>query len=119
MASIGKRIKELRDERGLTQTELADLLGVSQKTISSWEVDRTEPKMGMIEKVCAVLNCKKTDIIVEPLWELAKDVTARAAAEPVFEKYLQLSIENQLTVQILIDALLTEQKKREMDSLSG
>lgn len=61
--TIGKNIRSLRERRGLTQDELAALLSVSQKTVSSWEIDRTEPKMGMIERICMVLNCQKTDII--------------------------------------------------------
>ena len=34
---IGNFIKELRTEKGLTQKELADELGISNKTISKWE----------------------------------------------------------------------------------
>ena len=61
--SIGDNIKFWREHRNLKQSELAEELGVSDKTVSSWEINRTEPKMGMIEKICSVLNCKKTDII--------------------------------------------------------
>lgn len=61
--TVGKNIRIIRERQRLTQEELAKLLGVSQRTVSSWEVDRTEPKMGMIERLCKVLNCKKTDII--------------------------------------------------------
>ena len=52
-----------REKRNFKQSDLAEKLGVSDKTVSSWEINRTEPKMGMIEKICTVLNCKKTDII--------------------------------------------------------
>lgn len=61
--SIGENIKKWRELRNLKQSELAELLGVSDKTVSSWEINRTEPKMGMVEKISAALNCKKTDII--------------------------------------------------------
>lgn len=61
--SIGDNIKKWRELRNLKQSELAELLGVSDKTISSWEINRTEPKMGMVEKISIALNCKKTDII--------------------------------------------------------
>lgn len=61
--SIGKNIKQQRNKCGISQSELADLIGVSDKTISSWEIDRTEPKMGMVEKICTALKCKKTDIV--------------------------------------------------------
>lgn len=61
--NIGDNIKRIRELRGLKQSELAEILNISDKTVSSWEINRTEPKMGMIEKICQALNCKKTDII--------------------------------------------------------
>ena len=61
--SIGNNIKKWRAIRNLKQSQLAELVGVSDKTVSSWEINRTEPKMGMVEKICVALNCKKTDII--------------------------------------------------------
>ena len=36
--SIGKNIKSLRESRGLTQDELGKIIGVSGKTVSSWEL---------------------------------------------------------------------------------
>lgn len=63
--SIGDNIKKLRENKGWKQIELAQKIGVSDKTISSWEINRTEPKIGMIEKLCEVLKCKKTDIVGE------------------------------------------------------
>jgi len=41
--SIGETIKELRKERGLSQTQLASLLFVSQDTISLWELNKSLP----------------------------------------------------------------------------
>lgn len=61
--SIGKNIKRLRERADWTQVELAQRLGISDKTVSSWEIDRTQPKMGMVEKLADVLGCLKTDII--------------------------------------------------------
>ena len=61
--SIGDKIKKWREHRNLKQSELAEMLGVSDKTVSSWEINRTEPKMGMVEKISSALHCKKTDII--------------------------------------------------------
>lgn len=43
MEIFGKRMKELREERGLTQTEVAKSLGTSKQNISKWERNRIEP----------------------------------------------------------------------------
>lgn len=72
---IGNNIKKWRELRNLKQSELAELLDVSDKTVSSWEINRTEPKMGMVEKICVALHCKKTDIIGD-------DINTSAEAEP-------------------------------------
>ena len=49
--NIGDNIKKMRELRGLKQSDLAEILNISDKTVSSWEINRTEPKMGMIEKI--------------------------------------------------------------------
>lgn len=90
--SIGDNIKKWREIRNLKQSELAELIGVSDKTVSSWEINRTEPKMGMVEKISTALHCKKTDIIGidEPL-DTASDSNyylddeTRQIAQEVFE----------------------------------
>ncbi|MBQ8425378.1 MAG: helix-turn-helix transcriptional regulator [Clostridia bacterium] len=41
--NIGKIIKELRLEKGLTQTELAKILNTTQDTISLWELGKSNP----------------------------------------------------------------------------
>ena len=60
---IGKNIKQMREKLGMEQQELAEKLNISNKTISSWECGRTEPKMGKIEELCQVFGCEKTVLI--------------------------------------------------------
>ncbi len=66
--TLGSQIKMYRIRNGFSQDELGELLNVngetvSGKTISSWEVDRTEPKMGTIEQLCTIFKCQKTDLL--------------------------------------------------------
>jgi len=46
-----KRLKELREAKGLSQEELAKSMGVVQKTISSYETGRSEPDIQTIIKL--------------------------------------------------------------------
>lgn len=46
--TIGGRIRHLRKISRKSQQKLADELHVSQKTVSSWECDRTEPDNKML-----------------------------------------------------------------------
>ena len=50
------KLKELREEKGLQQKELAELLNVSKSTISGWEVGRNEPKQEMLIKIAAIFD---------------------------------------------------------------
>ena len=48
MESLGEKIKIIRISNKLKQSELADILHISEKTISSWENDRTTPDLNII-----------------------------------------------------------------------
>ena len=41
--SIGKKLYELRKQKGLSQEEVADKLNVSRQTVSKWETDQSMP----------------------------------------------------------------------------
>lgn len=55
--NIGNRIKNLRQNKNITQQQLASTLFISDKTISSWEANRTEPSLEMIIKLSETLDC--------------------------------------------------------------
>lgn len=54
--TIGNRIRELRKEKKLTQTDLAKLINVSQQTITKWENDIAEPSGSAVKSLANVLN---------------------------------------------------------------
>ena len=52
----GKIIKELREKQRLTQVELAEIIGVSDKTISKWETGNGLPDIALIEPLSKALK---------------------------------------------------------------
>lgn len=60
---IGIFISELRKEQGLTQKELADKIGVSDKTVSKWETCRCIPDMTYMESLCTSLGITMNELI--------------------------------------------------------
>ena len=54
--AIGKFIFKKRKEHNFTQEQLAERLGVSNKTISKWETGKCMPDYSMIEPLCQELN---------------------------------------------------------------
>ena len=55
--NIGERITKLRKNKNITQLELANDLFVTDKTISSWETNRTEPSLEMLVRLSEILDC--------------------------------------------------------------
>jgi transcriptional regulator with XRE-family HTH domain len=53
---IGRRIKRARERLRMKQAQLADSIGVTQKTVDNWEHDRSYPKssIGALEDVLGV-----------------------------------------------------------------
>lgn len=51
MIDYAKKIKEYRERRFLTQTDLANLLGVSLASVTRWETGQFEPTMKLKKKL--------------------------------------------------------------------
>ena len=55
-AAIGSYIARKRREQNLTQEQLAEQLGISNKTVSKWENGKCMPDYGIIQKLCDALH---------------------------------------------------------------
>ncbi|MYU71105.1 helix-turn-helix domain-containing protein [Ligilactobacillus salivarius] len=53
---FGSRLKDLRNERKLTQDDLGKLLNVSGKTIGTWERDSRQPNIESINKLATIFG---------------------------------------------------------------
>lgn len=88
---IGAKIKQLRIDSNLGQKDLAQRLHISYKTVSSWETNRTQPKMEMIEEMCKIFQCKKTDFMDEPSYlEIVKKEHVASSLEFYVDKFEML-----------------------------
>jgi|GEM_PF-5773963 hypothetical protein len=63
MNSIGQIIKELRKRNGLTQSKLAEIIHVSDKTISKWELGLSVPESDILVKLSEYFNVSVEDLI--------------------------------------------------------
>lgn len=60
---ISENIKLLREQYGLSQKELGQIAGVSDKAVSTWEQGIKEPRMGAIQKIADHFGIQKSNII--------------------------------------------------------
>lgn len=56
ITDIGARIRKLRLERGMSQSDLADLTGLTRGRISNWEIGRGQPGLRGVAKLCLHLD---------------------------------------------------------------
>jgi transcriptional regulator with XRE-family HTH domain len=54
--SFASRLKRIRQERGMTQRELADFVGVGFSTLTNWEQGSREPSLLMLKALCKALE---------------------------------------------------------------
>lgn len=65
----GKTIKELREKRKMTQKELSEMIGVSDKTVSKWETGKGLPDIGIIEELAKALGVSVAELLTGDLRE--------------------------------------------------
>lgn len=60
---VGRFITKKRKERDLTQEQLAERLGISNKTISKWEPGKCMPDYAVVKNLCEELNVSVSELM--------------------------------------------------------
>ena len=76
--TIGMRIKKCRNKLGMTQQELADILYIPKTTVSSYERDVVDMKMGTIKELAKALHTTAGFLIDGEAAEFDEDVLSVA-----------------------------------------
>ncbi|MEX0782959.1 MAG: helix-turn-helix transcriptional regulator [Dehalococcoidia bacterium] len=63
---LGRRVRELRQARGLSQRQLAVLIGTSQPAIARLEMGGTNPRMNTLARLSAALGAELVVALREP-----------------------------------------------------
>lgn len=61
--TFGEKLKQLRTERGLSQSEFANMLGTSKQVISRYELGQTTPKISVVAEWCGTLGVNLDNLI--------------------------------------------------------
>ena len=107
-AQLGERIAKLRKEQGITQVQLAERLGVSQQTITAYEVGRRRIQVSALPVIAQALGVGIEDLVI------AHAKPARRGPAPKIQQQLervsQLPRTRQRMVSEVLDSLLAAQQ---------
>ena len=103
---IGSYIARKRREKNLTQEQLAERLGLSNKTVSKWENGRARPDVNLLPNICETLQ-----ITLYQLYSLDDPSVKYTTVEDAFmENYRQLTPGHQYAVRAMAQNLLQVQQ---------
>ena len=60
---LAERLKQLRSEKGMTQVQLAQMLGVSKGTVAMWETSKRKPNFEILSKLSDIFD-RRMDYIL-------------------------------------------------------
>lgn len=63
--TLGQKISDLRKQRGMTQDELADIMGVSSQAVSKWENDLSIPDLPILMELSKYFHISLDDLVNE------------------------------------------------------
>ena len=61
--TFGKKIFELRKERGLSQEQLGEKINVTRQIISNWELGEASPNPEQLKKISKILNISIDELL--------------------------------------------------------
>jgi transcriptional regulator with XRE-family HTH domain len=104
--ALGALISKLRKEQGLTQAELARLLGVSQQTVFAYELGDRRVSVLMLVKLAKILGAPVEELMGLTKSPRATNLRPSPAGIRHAERFQQLSKTDQRFVTRIIDVLL-------------
>lgn len=102
MNTIGERIVFLREERDMSQKELAVTIDIAPTSLSRYENNLYEPKAEIIKRLADALNTTAdfllgmTDIYQKPTYTPGKPIGLTAQEQRILSVYRKLNCENQV-----------------------
>ncbi len=111
---IGERIKELRGKKKLTQSELAQLVGLTYIQIGRYETQKSNPSADIVQKLAEVLDTT-TDFLMKGTED--EVVAAQLADKELLKQFKQvekLNAEDKHLIKTFIDAFITKRQIQQL-----
>lgn len=101
--AVSTNIKRLRESSNMTQSELADRLGVARSTVTQWENGWSSPRMGMVQKLAGVFKVTTGEIVADTVEQ--PDVSTDAMFDHLSRNYSALTVEQRQLLVSFSDLL--------------
>lgn len=111
---IGKKIKQARIDKNMTQMNLADAMGVSYQAVSNWERGNSMPDISKLADLCAAL-----DITVNELLGIEAPTVAKAMAQEELTMEELAEVAPVLPPQTVFEQMEAHRKEMEQRLQSG
>lgn len=110
LEGFGTRLAELRQARGLTQSELGALVGVSYRVIAYYERDDAQPPGAMLVELAHALRITTDELLgVKPVSDKLSPKTARLLKR--LRRIEELPAADQRAVLKLVDAMIDTRRR--------
>ena len=104
---FSQNLRNLMYKKDISQRQLANMIGVSSTIVSDWYNGKKTPRMDKIDAMCKVLNCQRTDLILETVNEKPADIKPDFALTPadyqLIIKIMQLDGDGRTLVDLVVD----------------
>ena len=114
MTDLGKRILECRKRKNLSQTDLANLAGISYAQIGRYETKGTQPPAEVLRKIADALDTTVDYLINGATDEKAKTTLKDSELLQQFKAIEQMSEDDKQVVKKLIDAFITKGRLKQL-----
>ncbi|KAF1687875.1 transcriptional regulator [Pseudoxanthomonas broegbernensis] len=104
---MGARIAQLRKHQGITQAQLAEWLGVSQQTITAYEVGRRRIQVSALPTIARALGVSVEELIGAPTTPAKRGPAPKLQQQ--LERITRLPKAQQRFVMQMIDTVLQQQ----------
>jgi len=108
---FGERLNELREAAGLSQAQVADKIGIAQRTYSHWERRAVALRHDQLEALAAALGITLAELVGAPEAK-ARGTGPAGKLRQVFERASQLPREQQKHVLRVVEDALTAYQVR-------
>ena len=104
---LASAIDRVKHDKGLTQAEIAHMLGVKQASISYWKSGKKKPNLDKLDQLCELLGIK-------PIWLLFGEEN-KPTDNPLLKSISRLPMDQQQALSSLISNTLSESEQDLID----